>query len=89
MLSLVPKRLVTKLTGLAFALAIVAALGVGVFSPGAAQHAQAGPPQFEQTAPEVVEWSTSSTWTTCTIHSSWLGLGSYTYGTGAFSTICR
>ena len=86
---LVPKRLVPRVTGFALALALVAALGVGVFSPGAAPHAQAGPPQFEQTAPEVVGWSTSWTWTTCTIHSSWLNLGGYGYGTGAFSTICR
>lgn len=39
MLTLVSKRLVTKLTGFVFVLAIVAAMGVGVFSAGGAQAA--------------------------------------------------
>ena len=60
MLSLVPKRLVTKLTGFAFVLAIVAAMGVGVFSPAstdAASSAQASPDQLiEWQPPQLFGW---------------------------------
>ena len=69
MLRFIPGSFVPRLTGLVFALAILAALGVGAFSPRAAQHAQAGPPQFEQRALAPLgggwTWSSSST---CSYH---------------------
>ena len=64
MLTLVSKRLVTKLTGFAFVLAIVAAMGVGVFSPAstdAASSAQSPDQLIEWQAPQVFGWEGIST----------------------------
>ena len=82
MLRFIPGSFVPRLTGLVFAIAILAALGVGVFSPGAAQ---AGPSQFERKSPEVVEWSVG-TQHFCTSHTSTIQVGTTIY-TSTF-TIC-
>ena len=69
MLRFVPRSFVPRLTGLVFALAILAALGVGAFSPGATEAA----PEFTRRAPTAlgtggggIWWGFQPTVWTCT-----------------------